>query len=89
MSLFGSAKKPLRDERAPGLPPEDVATLRSMELCIKAAQTNEKAIRDCAARLLAGDRKWTAPIAHWSHSEGRAIEHAAIAEAFKTLKGEQ
>lgn len=93
MGLFSSLTNHFRpygwDSRADGLPGEQIGILMEMERQIKASQERDELIQRCAELLLAGDRRWTAPLACLEHFYGRSIEHAAIAEAFKTLKGNQ
>lgn len=93
MGLFTSLINQWRpygwDSRAADLPGEQIGILMEMERQIKASQARDELIQRCAELLLAGDRRWTAPLACLEHFYGRSIEHAAIAEAFKTLKGNQ
>lgn len=93
MGLFSSLTNHFRpygwDSRADGLPGEQIGILMEMERQIVEAKWREDFIRRCAERLLAGDRNWVEPIHLMPHEYARGIEHAAIAEAFKTLKGNQ
>lgn len=93
MGLFSSLTNHFRpygwDSRADGLPGEQIGILMEMERQIIEAKRREDLIRQCAERLLSGDRNWVEPIRYKPHEYARGIEHAAIAEAFKTLKGNQ
>ena len=93
MGLFSSLANRFRpyglDSRADGLPVEQIGLLMEMERQIIEAKRREDLIRQCAERLLSGDRNWVEPIRYKPHEYARGIEHAAIAEAFKTLKGNQ
>ena len=76
-------------EKAPELTGEDAGLLMEMERQNIEAKRREDLIRQCAERLLSGDRDWVDPIRYKPHEYARGIEHAAIAEAFKTLKGRE
>jgi len=76
-------------DKAPHLSGEDAGLLMEMERQIIEAKRREDLIRQCAERLLSGDRDWVDPIRYKPHEYARGIEHAAIAEAFKTLKGRE
>lgn len=93
MGLFTSLTNQFRpygwDPRADGLPGEQIGILMEMERQIIEAKRREELICQCAERLLSGDRDWVEPIRYKPHEYARGIEHAAIAEAFKTLKGNQ
>lgn len=88
--MFGQIKKwsgyfGVDPVRAPDLQPEDVGLLMEMERQISRAQEFEALIQECTERLLAGERDWVKPLNGHGFQTGRAIEHAAIAEAFKAL----
>ena len=93
MSLFSSPPNQWCfygwDQRSVGLPGEQIGILMEMERQIIEAKRREDLICQCAERLLSGDRDWVEPIRYKPHEYARGIEHAAIAEAFKTLKGNQ
>ena len=89
MGLFGSNKKPLTDERAPGMPQHELALLVLMEIKIKADQERNVLIHKLANSLLSGDPEWCKPLDGTGFQSGRSIEHAAIAMAFKELNGRQ
>lgn len=95
MGLFSSLTNQFRpygwDSRADGLPGEQIGILMEMERQIKESARIESAIQEAARRIASGDRFWFQTIAMNSvHDVQRdRMEYAAIAEAFKTLKGNQ
>lgn len=95
MGLFSSLTNQFRpygwDSRADGLPGEQIGILMEMERQIKESARIDAAIREAAQRIASGDRDWywTINTASVHDVQRERMEKAAIAEAFKTLKGNQ